>query len=209
MLKTQYDAPSQGSDKLPKYSMNALPCRVGHNGPLSVHPRYWSPRTAPQAPDTSPQSSKPGGREVLESYFRGRKLLSCATQLPAGYKAVLLQKRDETIRDTTLKDKALSELEDRRSEMGPEEYEEEMAELRKDLVDGSMVEELGVAKQIGDMDDAVMVWGHEAVADADDEWVGRMNEWALLSHAVCSLMTSRKCFTADETQIHGEGDAPL
>ncbi|KAL8950645.1 MAG: hypothetical protein Q9222_003329 [Ikaeria aurantiellina] len=73
-------------------TQNLLPCRIHHDGPIKVHPRYWNPQ--------------PDENGTPEAYFRGRKLKGREVKLPEGYKGVAVRdgvKLDDERREDELK----------------------------------------------------------------------------------------------------------
>lgn len=95
-------------------------------------------------------------------YFRGRKLYGRAVKVPKSYKGVVLvgsQKVLETKR------------EDKESvERGEEEDVEDE-------------EEVTIMEEVGSFNE-VLIWGHETVVDAEDEYVRSLEEWIGVAESV-------------------------
>ncbi|GBF65098.1 ribonuclease H2 subunit C [Trichophyton mentagrophytes] len=76
-----------GSAHIPvSVSMNILPCRIHHDGPVEVSKRYWNPVNDGGADNKQPVST---------AYFRGRKLRGRSVPVPDGYHGVVVTKLPE------------------------------------------------------------------------------------------------------------------
>ncbi|KAL8807313.1 MAG: hypothetical protein Q9182_000818 [Xanthomendoza sp. 2 TL-2023] len=64
-----------------RFTLNLLPCRIHHDGPINTTPRYWDP--------TTDKDGHP------EGYFRGRKLKGREVSLPVGYRGAVVRKGAE------------------------------------------------------------------------------------------------------------------
>lgn len=151
-----------------KTTVNLLPCRIDHDGPVNPVTPFWTPQKeestfviTPTKDEFYANSTRGlGGSSV--AYFRGRRLQGRTVKLPDEYRGVLLE-REEKLED---KD-ALNELTD---------------VVNVDEDEGSETEKM---RTVGEYDE-VVIWGHETIADAtDDPYVRSIEEWLHLSDQVC------------------------
>lgn len=143
---------------------NLLPCRVHHNGSIDPTSAYWTPSTAKGSFPVSPFLTQwltkwLDGAKI--AYFRGRKLQGKVIKLPEQCHGVVVERRDD-------KPVVRPDL--------------EVAE------DEELSDPVGTMRVTADFDELV-VWGHEAVADAaEDPYVRSMEEWLQLSNKVSPVM---------------------
>ncbi len=166
-----------------KLTPNLLPCSIKHNGPVPIHPRYWSP-------------TKPSGvTKTSTSYLRGRLLRGRHVALPAGYTGVVLQNSSATLPSAkadgngglTCAGAGVSMV-DRLRAMEGEGVEDEEDEDGE----GPELEEVMAVKLLEEKGrfEEVVVWGHEAVVEADDEFVRGVEEWVGFAQAMHEYSTA-------------------
>ncbi|KAL7933554.1 ribonuclease H2 non-catalytic subunit domain-containing protein [Trichoderma chlorosporum] len=145
MLEIRNDeaAPSEGV-------VNLLPCRVQHTGPVGPSSAYWSPSI--------------DENDIRTAYIRGRRLQGKTASLPANYRGVVLQRKDDKQDD---------------------------AEQSEVIVIGEDGDE-DSAPRLGTMHtvtkfDKVVVWSHDAVTDASaDPYLRSVEEWLQVSDSIHS-----------------------
>jgi ribonuclease H2 subunit C len=159
----------QPSSQAKRTTPNILPCSIKHNGPIPIHPRYWSPKNE-------------SDNKTSTSYFRGRKLRGRRLRIPEGYKGVVLQKTGKTL--ATNGSNMAEKL--RRMEEGEEEDEMELDEA----VEVKTTEEKASFEE-------VVVWGHEAVPEENDVYVKGVAEWIAFAEAVSCKVRVYRTLHAD------------
>lgn len=149
-----------------------LPCRVQYDGPAEPLQTYWGPSEAkgeqprPHIRGRTAKSNILDGSKV--AYFRGRKLHGKTVKLPEGHRGVVLQKGDVKA--------AAVQAPEAETVVEPEEHEGE------DPTPAGCLETRAEFEEI-------IVWGHEATADAtSDPYVRSMEEWLALADQVASAL---------------------
>ncbi|KAK1531590.1 ribonuclease H1/H2 small subunit [Colletotrichum paranaense] len=128
-----------------KATVNLLPCRIHHDGPVGDSNTFWNP------------SKSEDGKTV--AYFRGRKLHGTTVKLPEQYRGVVME---------------------RSAKVETQQLEGEGEEAEGDLV------ELGTMKTKAEFDEMV-IWGHEASAEAaSDPYVRSIEEWLGVAESIHS-----------------------
>ncbi|KAK1496555.1 ribonuclease H1/H2 small subunit [Colletotrichum tamarilloi] len=128
-----------------KATVNLLPCRIHHDGPVGDSNTFWNP------------SKSEDGKTV--AYFRGRKLHGTTVKLPEQYRGVVME---------------------RSTKVETQQLEGEGEEAEGDLV------ELGTMKTKAEFDEMV-IWGHEASAEAaSDPYVRSIEEWLGVAESIHS-----------------------
>ncbi|KAH8130213.1 hypothetical protein ACSS6W_005423 [Trichoderma asperelloides] len=133
--------------------VNVLPCRVHHTGSIEPSSAYWNP--------TEDEN------ETRTAYLRGRKLQGKTASLPANYRGVVLQRKDD--------------------EPSPAEQPDVMI-VGEDGEDES-------APRVGTMHtvtefDKMVVWSHDALADASsDPYLRGVEEWLQVANSIHSYST--------------------
>ncbi|KAL1991202.1 hypothetical protein VTN49DRAFT_5706 [Thermomyces lanuginosus] len=79
---------SSSSSANQSYTINVLPCRIHHDGPIDLSTRHWQP-------------TKDDNEEHYTAYFRGRKLRGRRVEVPEGYKGVIATPTDRTLPPST------------------------------------------------------------------------------------------------------------
>ncbi|KAF4976421.1 hypothetical protein FZEAL_6901 [Fusarium zealandicum] len=144
----------KSDDSKVKAVANLLPCRIHHTGPVDTVSSYWDPTTSEGSflasdHETQQLTDRPDGTRV--AYFRGRKLHGKTVQLPEQCRGVVVERQQN---------------------------KDPKAAIEMPAEDGD-----AEAEQIGNMHvkaefDEMIVWGHEAIADAaGDPYVRSMEEW--------------------------------
>ncbi|KAB8342700.1 hypothetical protein FH972_022300 [Carpinus fangiana] len=169
-----FAVPDSRSPSSTEYTLNALPSRIMHDGPVELAPRHWTP-TMMTLPTTEDHNGAQG--QIQTSYFRGRKLLGKEMPIPDTHHGAVLRVTEKTVRDTSLRDQAMQDLESRRGDMDAQDYDEEVEELRAAAARGELEEEIGVMETVGNFDGIVM-WGHETVPGGDE---GELVSWFILN----------------------------
>ncbi|KAH6607945.1 ribonuclease h2 subunit c [Trichoderma cornu-damae] len=143
MLEIQKDEATKS-----KGVVNLLPCRVHHTGSIEPSSAYWSPVV--------------GENETRTAYLRGRKLQGKTAPLPANYRGLVLQRKDD---------------------------EQRTAERPDVVVIGEDGDE-GSAPMLGTMRamtefDKMVVWSHDTIADASsDPYLRGVEEWLQVADSV-------------------------
>ena len=147
----------------PKTTPHLLPCRVHHTGDVEPVDAFWDPRPVEGAPTSTDGLSPSSSTTTSTAYFRGRKLQGKTVKLPAGYRGVVVA--------------AASTAASSSSSTETEPVDEQ--EQQKDAPGEST--ELSVQADF----DEVVIWAHEATADAAaDPYVRGMEEWLGLADQV-------------------------
>ncbi|UKZ82143.1 hypothetical protein TrVFT333_009927 [Trichoderma virens FT-333] len=145
MLEIRKDeaAPSEGV-------VNLLPCRVQHTGSLGPSSAYWNPNT--------------GENDTRTAYLRGRRLQGKTAKLPANYRGLVLQRKDDKQNDIE---------------------QPEVIVIGEDGDEGS-APRLGAMHTVTEFDKMV-VWSHDAVTDASvDPYLRSVEEWLKVSDSIHS-----------------------
>lgn len=108
-----------------------------------------------------PEAAEDGRRTA---YLRGRKLRGREIQVPTGYQGMVLQKTEELL-DTKLDIPHVPENE------GDED------------IDGEQPVEVKLMQPEGTFD-RMIIWGHEAIPEANQQHIKGMEEWIGLAEAV-------------------------
>ncbi|KAL1303571.1 hypothetical protein AAFC00_006939 [Neodothiora populina] len=135
----------------PACLVNILPCKVHHNGQVNASQRHWDP-----------QSSE-DGKEM--AYFRGRKLIGRALNIPEGYKGVVVEKTDRCL------------LQPPSSSMADADEEEEEADVE--------APEVKIVKESASFD-KITVWDHEAQPLDDSPHIKGVQEWMAFAQSMHS-----------------------
>lgn len=114
--------------------------------------------------------SPPDNNGARTTYFRGRKLRGRTVKVPEGYQGYVLEKTENVAPQKPQVPPQSHALED---EDGGDE--EEPAGVK-------------VMEQKGNFDEMV-VWGHEVVPEAEDEYVKGVGEWIAFAEAVSTHAT--------------------
>jgi ribonuclease H2 subunit C len=141
-----------------KVTANLLPCRIQHDGPITISPRYWAPETTSTfTADTANEESRPLDVK-LNVHFRGRKLYGREGALPEGYSGKVIK----VTKDVLQQEKPIDEEDER--------DEDEIVTF--------------IAQQDASFDKFV-IWRQEGEAmDSDDHYVKGINEWVSLAETV-------------------------
>jgi hypothetical protein len=156
---------SLASGDFQKATPHLLPCRINHNGSIEpVEASFWDPRTSDGEfsflPVLAQRSRLVDGASTV--YFRGRKLHGKTVKLPEGYKGVVA---------------AAAPREDEKKPSS----DAEVVDLVDEEQNGTPQAALNVQAEF----DKMVVWGHEATADATaDPYVRGMEEWLTLADQV-------------------------
>jgi ribonuclease H2 subunit C len=136
-------------------TINILPCRIHHTGPTST--RITKRHWSPStSTPTDPKQS------TLTSYFRGRRLLGTSLFLPRNYTGIIASSTDKVL------PKTYAPIKEGDSDIEEEEQEEDVKVLE---VKGRFEE--------------VVVWGHDAVVDAEeDAFVRGLGEWIAFAESM-------------------------
>ncbi|KAM0255188.1 hypothetical protein ACHAQJ_006031 [Trichoderma viride] len=133
--------------------VNLLPCRVHHTGPIEPSSAYWSPSV--------------DENETKTAYIRGRKLQGKATPLPANYRGVVLQRKDDE----------------------PSTAEQPDVVVIGGDGDEDSASRLGTMHTVTEFDKMV-VWSHDALADASsDPYLRGVEEWLQVTDSIHSYST--------------------
>ncbi|OHE94047.1 ribonuclease H1/H2 small subunit [Colletotrichum orchidophilum] len=81
MSKAILSIQSNDSAKTNKATVNLLPCRIHHDGPVGDASTFWNP------------TKSQDGETV--AYFRGRKLHGTTVKLPEQYRGVVMERSDK------------------------------------------------------------------------------------------------------------------
>jgi ribonuclease H2 subunit C len=155
---------------------NLLPCRIHHDGPISLSDHHWSPLNEPATTSTSSETAKNTITEEtkdeacsspstkLTAYFRGRRLLGRSIAIPEGYNGSVLR-----ITKDVLQKPGPPVI------CGEEDDHEEEEEITT-----------YVAEEQSKFD-KIIVWGHEVVADeAEDQYIRGVEEWIGFAESIHS-----------------------
>jgi ribonuclease H2 subunit C len=145
----------------PTITANLLPCRINHDGPISLSARLWSPSTTPADPSADNNPTEDANEKAQQpiAHFRGRRLHGRQVLVPAGYTGAVIKPTKEV------------------PQQAPQEDEDEMEETTY------------VAEQEATFD-KIVVWRHESVADGmEDRYVRGVEEWIGFAEAVSLLST--------------------
>lgn len=169
MLEIRTDEAAAG-----KGIVNLLPCRVQHTGPTGPSSAYWNPSVDESESHNSIRIGQDHDTEAISShssdgiktaYLRGRRLQGKTASLPEGYRGVVLQRKDDA----------------------PEPAEQpDVVMIGEDGDEGS-------APRLGTMHvmtkfDKMVVWSHDAVADAlSDPYLRSVEEWFKVAESVSWL----------------------
>ncbi|KAL6884354.1 ribonuclease H2 non-catalytic subunit domain-containing protein, partial [Trichoderma longibrachiatum] len=147
MLEIRTDTAGTG-----KCVVNLLPCRVQHTGPTGPSSAYWNPSVDDNG--------------IRTAYLRGRRLQGKTASLPADYRGVVLQRKDD--------------------ETEPAEQPDVV--MVGDDGDEESAPKLGTMHVVTEFD-KVVVWSHDAVADASsDPYLRSVEEWFKVADSVsCAL----------------------
>ncbi|KAG9631613.1 hypothetical protein KCU95_g8746, partial [Aureobasidium melanogenum] len=149
------------SEKTPTSTVNVLPCRIQHNGPVHASTRHWTPEI----------SSDGNQNSTATAYFRGRKLNGRVLGLPDGYRGAILQKTDTILPNTTTT-----------ATTAPPNLDPEEEQQHEDPAP-----ETKVLEEIATFD-KITVYGHEVQPDAqEDVYIKGINEWIGLAGAMNSF----------------------
>jgi hypothetical protein len=161
MLKIKPDVGS-----CPKTTPNLLPCRVHYDGPVDPAQSYWSPTQNKgklqclrlQAQELLPYFDLDS---MKTAYFRGRKLHGKTVKLPEGYRGVVVEKQA--------------------TPAASPQHGQEVVDLEQE--DAAQQEPLGSLETKAEFEELV-IWGHEATADAGSDPYLRIEEWTRLAEQV-------------------------
>lgn len=87
---------SSSSSANQSYTINVLPCRIHHDGPIDLSTRHWQPTKD----DNGTTLNSAHGNQIdtltqflseehYTAYFRGRKLRGRRVEVPEGYKGMI------------------------------------------------------------------------------------------------------------------------
>ncbi|KAL7951111.1 ribonuclease H2 non-catalytic subunit domain-containing protein [Trichoderma barbatum] len=134
--------------------VNLLPCRIQHTGPVGPSSAYWNPSV--------------DENDTRTAYLRGRRLQGQTTSLPANYRGLVLQRKDD---------------------------KQDAAEQPEVIVIGEDGDE-GSAPSLGTMHtvtkfDKMVVWSHDAITDASsDPYLRSVEEWLIVADSIHSYDTA-------------------
>jgi ribonuclease H2 subunit C len=140
---------------------NLLPCRIQHDGPITVSSRYWAPGTTSTlgSENTGEETQRPA--ENLNVHFRGRKLYGKEVELPEGYTGKVIK----VTQDVLQQNRSTSE-----DDEGDERDENEITTF--------------IAEHKASFDKFI-IWNQEGEAmDTDDQYIKGINEWIGLAESV-------------------------
>lgn len=139
---------------------NLLPCRVHHDGPVDPIGAYWKlaqSEGASEKPLFDDDCADPSIDGTNTAYFRGRKLLGKTVALPEQYRGVVVERKADK----------------------PQNVQETAENGDEQPVEIS-------AMQVTAGFDEMVVWGHEAVANAEaDPYTRSIEEWLQVAEQVC------------------------